>query len=97
MTQKPARQKRRQGQQELESSAARRRIFWDYVLDRLHDLGVAPEAHTRIVATLARKVPFPTREEYIASHRRAYKLLGREPCGSMIEPVQEAAVTPASQ
>jgi len=41
------------------------------VTDRLHDLGVAPEAHARIVATLARKVPFPTCEEYIASHRRA--------------------------
>jgi hypothetical protein len=66
------------GQQELESSAARRRIFWDYVLDRLHDLGVAPEAHTRIVATLARKVPVPTRELYIASHRDSHEFLGSE-------------------
>jgi hypothetical protein len=41
-------------------------------------VGVAPEAHARIVATLARKVPFPTREEYVASHRRAYELFGPE-------------------
>ena len=68
------------GQQEIDSvcGATRRRMFWDCVLDRLHDLGVAPEAHARIVATLARKVPFPTCEEYIASHRRAYELLGPE-------------------
>jgi len=46
------------------ASATRRRMFWDQVTDRLHDLGVAPEAHARIVATLARKVPFPTCEEY---------------------------------
>jgi hypothetical protein len=52
--------------------------FWSHVMDRLHDLGVAPEAHTRIVAALARKVPVPTREEYITSHRRAHELLGPE-------------------
>ena len=68
------------GQQEIDSvcGATRRRMFWDCVLDRLHDLGVAPEAHARIVATLARKVPVPTREEYIRDHRRAHELLGPE-------------------
>jgi hypothetical protein len=29
--------------------------FWDHVTDRLYGLGVAPEAHARIVATLACK------------------------------------------
>ena len=68
------------GQQALDGSyrVAVRCGFWDHVMDRLHALGVAPEAHAPIVATLARKVPFPTCEEYIRDHRRAHELLGPE-------------------
>jgi len=91
------------GQQEIDSvcGATRRRMFWDCVLDRLHDLGVAPEAHARIVATLARKVPFPTREEYIASHRRAYELLGLDhpwpahPLYDLSDLIREVEAAPA--
>ena len=76
-------------------------MFWDQVTDRLHDLGVAPEAHARIVATLARKVPFPTREEYIASHRRAYELLGLDhpwpahPLYDLSDLIREVEAAPA--
>jgi len=75
--------------------------FWDKVTDRLHDLSVAPEAHARIVATLARKVPLPTREEYIASHRRAYELLGLDhpwpahPLYDLSDLIREVEAAPA--
>jgi hypothetical protein len=68
------------GQQRIDGacSVTRRRLFWDGVMTRLHELHVPPEAHGGIVAMLARKVPFPTCEEYIRDHRRAHELLGPE-------------------
>jgi len=68
------------GQQEIDGahSASRRRIFWDAVMTRLHEFHLTPAACDRVVARLARKVPFPTCEEYIRDHRRAHELLGPE-------------------
>ena len=91
------------GQQALDGPyrVAVRCGFWDHVMDRLHALGVAPEAHAPIVATLARKVPFPTREEYIASHRRAYELLGLDhpwpahPLYDLSDLIREVEAAPA--
>ena len=68
------------GQKEIDGapSVTRRRLFWDGVMTRLHEFHLTPAAWDRVVAKLARKVPFPTREEYIRDHRRAHELLGPE-------------------
>jgi hypothetical protein len=47
-------------------------------MTRLHEFHLTPAARDRVVARLARKVPVPTREEYIRDHRRADELLGPE-------------------
>jgi hypothetical protein len=47
-------------------------------MDRLHEFHLTPAARDRVVARLARKVPFPTCEEYVRDHRRARELLGPE-------------------
>jgi hypothetical protein len=61
-----------------QDTAHQRCWFWDRVLERLHQLSnkVGEEDCKRIIATIAKKVPMPTREEYEFCHRHRYELLG---------------------
>jgi hypothetical protein len=43
--------------------------FWDHALERLHRFSVNEQDRERIIATLAEKVPVPTRAEYESCHR----------------------------
>jgi hypothetical protein len=59
-------------QSQIDADTAHQRCwFWDGVLDRLHQLPdqVKEQDRERIIATIAKMVPTPTRAEYEFCHR----------------------------
>jgi hypothetical protein len=57
-------------QSQIDADIAHERCwFWDGVLDRLHKHQVNQQSRERIIASIANKVPMPTRAEYEFCHR----------------------------
>jgi hypothetical protein len=72
----------------IEMEDARARCwFWDHALERLHQFSnqVSGQDRERALATLAAKVPKPTREEYEFCLRRRYEISGLEWVGPLPE------------